>query len=117
MAAFALGVAAEVVTKLARGLTPDAGIMWGMAALALLANGSVCLVLWRRRADDINMRSAWLCSRNDVIANAGVMVAAAGVSVTASAWPDVSVGAAIAVLFGVSALGVVRQALARPRLA
>jgi Co/Zn/Cd efflux system component len=72
--------------------------------------------------DDINMRSAWLCSRNDVAANGGVLVAAAGVLVTAAAWPDVAMGVAIALLFGASASDVsvvhgisVRPACAQPR--
>jgi Co/Zn/Cd efflux system component len=80
----------------------------GLAALA--ANGLCLWLLWRRRADDINMRSAWLCSRNDVTANAGVLVAAAAVAATGSAWPDIAVGLAIAGLFTGSAVGVLREA-------
>jgi cation diffusion facilitator family transporter len=112
MAGFGLAVLAEVGTKLARGVTPNAHIMWTVAVVALLANASALAVLWRHRADDINMRSAWLCSRNDVIANAGVLTAALGVSLSGSAWPDILVGLAIATLFGLSAVGVIRQALA-----
>ena len=52
------GIVAEVVSKLARGLTPDAGIMWAVALAAPVANASVLALLWRHRADDINMRSA-----------------------------------------------------------
>jgi Co/Zn/Cd efflux system component len=115
MAGFAVGIVAEVVSKLARGLTPEPDIMWSVAGLALVANASVLWLLWRHRADDINMRSAWLCSRNDVIANGGVLLAALGVSFTASAWPDVAVGLAIAALFGWSALGVIRHALLVPQ--
>ena len=58
------------------------------------------------------MRSVWLCSRNDVMANGGVMLAALGVAVTGSPWPDIVVGLAIAALVGLSALVVIRQALA-----
>jgi Co/Zn/Cd efflux system component len=65
-----------------------------------------CELLWRCRGDNINMRSAWLCSRNDVVANAGVLLAAAGVAATGSVWPDVLVGLAIAALFTGSAVGV-----------
>jgi Co/Zn/Cd efflux system component len=57
----------------------------------------------------------WLCSRNDVIANGGVLLAALGVSLTGAAWPDILVGLAIAALFGVSAAGVIREALAVPQ--
>jgi Co/Zn/Cd efflux system component len=112
MAAFGACVFVEVVAKLARGLTPDASIMWTVALVALVANGSVLRLLWRHRGDDVNMRSAWLCSRNDVIANAGVLVAALGVGLTGSAWPDILIGLAIAALFVLSAVGVIRQALA-----
>ena len=112
MAGFGIGIAAEVASKLARGLTPEAGIMWAVALAALVANGSVLVLLWRHRADDINMRSAWLCSRNDVIANGGVLLAALGVARSGSAWPDILVGLAIAALFAASAAGVIRDALA-----
>ena len=112
MAGFGIGIAAEVASKLARGLTPEAGIMWAVALAALVANAYVLVRLWRHRADDINMRSAWLCSRNDVIANAGVLLAALGVGWSGSAWPDILVGLAIAALFASSAAGVIRDALA-----
>jgi cation diffusion facilitator family transporter len=111
MAAFAAGIAVEVAVKLARGVTPDGGMMSAVGALALIANASVLAVLWRHRADDINMRSAWLCSRNDVVGNAGVLVAAAAVMLSGSAWPDIVVGVAIAALFGTSAAGIIRAAL------
>jgi Co/Zn/Cd efflux system component len=68
--------------------------------------------LWRHRAEDVNMRSVWLCSRNDIIANASVLVAAAGVWVTATQWPDLIVGLGIAVLFLRSAVHVFRDAAA-----
>jgi Co/Zn/Cd efflux system component len=112
MAGFGIGVLAEVAAKLARGLTPEATIMSTVAFVALLANAAALLLLWRHRSDDINMRSVWLCSRNDVMANGGVMLAALGVAVTGSPWPDIVVGLAIAALVGLSALVVIRQALA-----
>ena len=89
-------------------MTPRVGV------LALAANASVLLVLWRRRDDDINMRSAWICSRNDVVANAAVLLAAAGVAVTRAAWPDIVVGLLIAALFVASAVDVVTQARREP---
>lgn len=73
---------------------------------ALAANGVCALLLWRCQRDDLNMRSAWLCSRNDVAANVGVLVAAAGVSLTGSAWPDIVTGLAIAAMFGSAAIDV-----------
>ena len=116
MAAFGVGVLIEVGTKLARGVTPEASIMWAIAFLALAANASVLVLLGRHRDDDINMRSVWLCSRNDVIANGGVLAAAAGVSLTGSAWPDIVVGLAIAALFASSAVSIIRQTLTVPQL-
>jgi Co/Zn/Cd efflux system component len=111
MAAFAAGIAVEVALKLARGVTPDGGVMSAVAAVALIANASVLACLWRHRADDLNMRSAWLCSRNDVVGNAAVLVAAAAVALSGSAWPDIVVGVAIAALFGTSGAGIIRKAL------
>jgi len=110
MAAFGVGVLVEVAFKLARGLVPAVELMSAIAVVALAANASVLVFLWRHRSDDINMRSAWLCSRNDVVANATVVLAAAGVALTGSAWPDILVGLAIAALFGASAVDVIRQA-------
>ena len=110
MAVFGLGVLAEAVLKIVRGIVPAAGLMGGIGLLALAANVVCLFLLWRRRADDINIRSAWLCSRNDVMANVGVLVAAGVVALTGSAWPDVTVGLLIAAMFVMSATSVVREA-------
>ena len=109
MAVFGTGILIEATLKVFRGVTPSADMMSGIGALALAANLSVLVFLWRHRADDINMRSAWLCSRNDVVANAAVIVAAAGVALTGSAWPDITVGLLIAAIFGASAVHVIRD--------
>lgn len=110
MGAFGLGVLAEAALKVAGGLVPGADVMGGVGLLAMGANAAVLALLWSHRADDLNMRSAWLCSRNDVTANLAVLVAAGGVAVTGSAWPDIAVGLGIAALFGGAALGVIRAA-------
>jgi Co/Zn/Cd efflux system component len=89
---------------------PSPELMVGVGLLALAANAGVLALLWRRRADDVNMRSAWLCSRNDVVANLGVLAAAVGVATTGSAWPDILVGLAIGGLFAGSAVEVFRAA-------
>jgi Co/Zn/Cd efflux system component len=81
-----------------------------VGVIALGANTVCLLLLSRHRADDINMRSAWLCSRNDVMANVSVLIAAAGVALTGSGWPDIVVGIAIALLFATSAIRVIRDA-------
>jgi Co/Zn/Cd efflux system component len=114
MAAFGVGVLAQVVTKLLHDLHPNADTMGVVGSLALAAN-TVCLVmLWRRRRDDVNMRSAWMCSLNDVAGNAGVIVAGAAVALTASGWPDILVGLMIAGMFCASATHIIRAAAARP---
>jgi Co/Zn/Cd efflux system component len=110
MAAFGAGILVEVATKLVRGVIPSAALMSGFGLLALAANTGVLMLLWRHRADDLNMRSVWLCSRNDVTANVGVLVAALGVGLTDSAWPDIVVGLAVAGLFVTSAAGVIGAA-------
>ena len=110
MAAFGVGVLVEVVLKLVEGLLPSAHLMEGIGLVALAANTTCLLLLSRHRADDVNMRSAWICSRNDVIANGGVLLAAIAVGLTGSAWPDIAMGLTIAAIFGTSAVGVIRQA-------
>ena len=111
MAIFAAGIAMEIILKLSRGVTPDGELMSGIALLALAANAAVLIFLWRHRSDDLNMRSAWLCSRNDVVANAAVLLAAGAVWLSGSPWPDIAVGVGIAGLFGSSAIAIIRQAL------
>jgi len=117
MAAFGLFVLGEAVWKLIHPQTPAFAAIGVVGLSALLAN-LVCLtLLWRHRAEDINMRSVWLCSRNDIIANVSVLIAAAGVWASGAAWPDIVVGVALAVLFLRSAGTVLREALAELRRA
>jgi len=111
MAAFGIGVLVQVVAKLLNGLHPHAETMGAIGLLALAANTACLVMLWRRRHDDVNMRSAWVCSLNDVAGNAGVIVASAAVALTASGWPDILVGLMIAGMFGASAVGIVRSAV------
>ena len=117
MAAFAIGILAQVALKLAHGLTPGVETMSVVGLVALIAN-FVCLrLLWRHRADDVNMRSAWVCSRNDVIGNLSVLVAAAAVWLSGSPWPDIIVGLLVAGVFGRSAVSVLADATRSYRLA
>lgn len=109
MAAFGVGVLAEAVLRLYAGVPPLAPAMAVIGTVALLANAFCFFLLWRHRADDINLRSTWLCSRNDLIANGAVLVAAALVAWSGSFWPDLIVGAAIAVLFLRTAASVLRE--------
>ncbi len=112
MALFALFVLGQGVYKLFNPMTPQFETIGLIALLALAAN-AVCLsLLWRHRADDVNMRSVWLCSRNDIIANTSVLFAALGVWLANSQWPDLVVGLGIALLFLRSAFHVFKDATA-----
>lgn len=111
MAAFGLGVLAEAILRVRAGLLPLAPAMAAIGTVALAANALCFLLLWRHRADDINLRSTWLCSRNDLIANGAVLMAAAMVATFGTFWPDLIVGVAIAVLFLRTASVVVRESL------
>jgi Co/Zn/Cd efflux system component len=83
----------------------------GIVGLLAFAANLFCLVrLWRPRGDDINMRSAWVCSRNDVVGNAGVLVAAALVALTGSPWPDVVIGLLVVAVFVHSVVWVIQEA-------
>ena len=94
---------------------PTAETMGLIGFLALLANLTSLLILMRWREGDSNVRSVWLCSRNDAIGNVAVMFAALGVWGTATGWPDLIVATIMAGLFLSSAFQIVRQALAERR--
>lgn len=90
---------------------PQAEVMGAIGFLALAANLTSVLLLLRYRDGDANVRSVWLCSRNDAIGNIAVVVAAGGVWATSTAWPDLVVAGIMASLFLWSATQIVRQAL------
>jgi len=119
MAAFGLFVVAEALHKVTLPVVPQAEAMGAIGLLALAVNGLCFALLWRHRGEDLNMRSVWLCSRNDIVANIAVLAAAGAVAWSGSRWPDIAVGLMIASLFLHSAYGVlteaVRQLRARPR--
>jgi cation diffusion facilitator family transporter len=117
MAGFGAMVLVQVGVSALFPEVPDFRWMAITGAVALAANGTCLLLLTRHRTDDLNMRSTWLCSRNDIIANAGVLVAAAGVFISGSRWPDLLVGLVITAIFMRSAIQVVRQAAAALRRA
>jgi Co/Zn/Cd efflux system component len=91
---------------------PKAEVMGGIGALALSANLASVLLLLRYKDGDANVRSVWLCSRNDAIGNVAVMAAALAVWGTATAWPDLFVAAIMAGVFLTSSIQILRQALA-----
>ena len=111
MTGFGLWVAGATIFHLLRGTVPDFTIMGSIGLLALAANVISAGLLIRHRDGDINMRSVWLCSRNDAIGNVAVMAAAAGVFATDTGWPDVGVAALMAALAFTASWQVTRQAL------
>ncbi len=106
---FVLGHAAWNATH---GVIPEAATMGVVGSLALVANLSVAVMLYAFRDGDANMRSVWLCSRNDAIGNIAVILAAAGVFGLGSAWPDLLVAVLMAVLGLTAARSVIAQARA-----
>ena len=107
---FAIGIAVNVATKIGSGVPPSSILMLAFGGIALAANLTCLRLLWRFRTQDVNMASTFECSRNDVISNVGVLVAAVLVAAFASPWPDVAIGSVMAVMFLRSALRVIRQA-------
>lgn len=112
MAAWVLG--STVYHTLILGL-PKAELMGGIGLLALATNLTSVLLLMRYKDGDANVRSVWLCSRNDAIGNVVVMIAALGVWGTATAWPDLAVAGIMAAIFLTSSAQILRQAWAEYR--
>ena len=115
MAAFGLWVAGTTIAHALSGTVPEAPIMGLIGALALAANLGVALLLYRWRDGDSNMRSVWICTRNDAIGNVAVLAAALGVFGSGSGWPDYLVAAIMSGLALVGAVQVTRAALAELR--
>jgi Co/Zn/Cd efflux system component len=115
MGLFGVFVFGQVVYKLLYPQLPTVETMGVVGALALTVNGACSALLRRHRAEDINMRSVWLCSRNDLVANVSVLLAAWAVWFTLSPWPDIAVGALTCALFLRSAFLVAREAGAELR--
>ena len=114
MGAFGLFILGKTGWAAIGGLPPEPSVMGAIAVLALFANGGVALMLYAFRNGDANMRSVWLCSRNDAIGNIAVMVAAAGVFGTGTGWPDLAVAllmGGLALSSGISVIGHARQEL------
>ena len=111
MTLFGVFVLGEVGYKLLYPAIPQFETIGLIGLLALTANAGCLLLLWQHRTEDINMRSVWLCSRNDILANVLVLLAAIGIWATNSQWPDLLVGLSIAVIFLRSAFHIIRDAL------
>lgn len=110
MLVFGVGVLIAAIWHLLSGQVPDAPTMGLVGTLALLANAGVAGLLYAYREGDSNMRSVWLCSRNDALGNIAVLFAALGVFGTGSAWPDLLVASLMAGLAVTSSYQVMRHA-------
>lgn len=106
-----LAVLAQVAWHAVSPLAPVGPAIMIVAAIAMLANGVCAALLLRFRHEDINMRAVWLCTRNDALGNAGTILAGALVILLHSKWPDLIVGAVLAVLFIHTATRVGREAV------
>ncbi|WP_148714614.1 cation transporter [Chitinolyticbacter meiyuanensis] len=110
MAVFGVAVLGSAIWHAAAGEVPSAPVMGAVGTLALAANLGVALLLYAHRNGDSNMRSVWLCTRNDALGNLAVLLAALGVFGTGTAWPDLAVAGIMALLALSAAFQVLRQA-------
>lgn len=110
LALIAIAVLGMTALRVLDGSPPEAGTMGLVGFMALAANAASVLILLRWRDGDSNVRSVWLCSRNDAIGNVGVILAGGLVALTGSAWPDLVVAVLLASLFLKSASAITLQA-------
>jgi len=115
MGLFGLWVIGTVLWNAAHGTLPSAATMGAIGVAAFAANAVSFALLWAYRSGDANMRSAWICTRNDAIGNLAVLLAALGVFGTGTGWPDLIVAAIMAGLALQGAVIVMRHALAEIR--
>lgn len=113
----ACGVAGQIIYKLFVPAVPVFEVMGAFALLGLAANSACLFLLSRHRADDVNMSSVWECSRNDVVSNVAVIVAAGAVWATASGWPDLVIAIGLVAFLMRSAIGVITESLGDLRAA
>jgi Co/Zn/Cd efflux system component len=110
MGGFGIVVLGKTLWNLNAGVPPEPATMGAVGLLALAVNAGVALMLYRFRTGDANMRSVWICSRNDALGNLAVMFAALGVFGTGAAWPDLLVATIMAALALSGAATVLKQA-------
>lgn len=108
---FGIAVMIEIADKIVNGVPPSSTLMLAFGSVALAANLTCLALLWRFRSENVNMSSAFECSRNDVASNVGVLVAAGLVAMTGAAWPDIVIGGVIAIIFLRSAWRVLAEAI------
>jgi Co/Zn/Cd efflux system component len=116
MGAFGLWVVGTIIWHAVHGTLPSAFTMSTVGLAALVANAASFGLLWAHRYGDANMRSAWICTRNDVLGNVAVLFAAIGVFGTGTGWPDIIVAAIMAALALQGSGTVVRQSISELRL-
>lgn len=107
----AAAVIGQIIWKLINPVLPSYEVMSIFSLAGLAANGACLWLLWQHRAEDINMSSVYECSRNDIASNSSVLIAAAGVWLFHSGWPDIVVASLLAALLLRSSIRVVRSAL------
>ena len=112
LAFIAIIILASSLYRFLGDTVPAAETMGIVGFLALLANLTSLLILMRWRDGDSNVRSVWLCSRNDAIGNVGVIIAGIVVAITGAAWPDLVVAILLATLFLRSSVSIISQARA-----
>jgi Co/Zn/Cd efflux system component len=115
MGLFGFWIVGTVVWQAVHGTLPSAFAMGAVGFAALAANAASFGLLWAYRGGDANMRSAWICTRNDVLGNLAVLIAALGVFGTGTGWPDIIVAAIMAALALQGAAVVVRQSMTELR--
>jgi len=112
MGVLGLWIFARTYVNAQDAIVPLAGVMGTVGLVALIANVVSALLLYKYRSGDSNMRSIWLCSRNDAIGNIAIMIAASGVFAMNSGWPDFIVAILMATLSTVASFQIIRQASA-----
>ncbi len=111
----ALAVAAQILYKLIVPGVPLFEVMGTFSLIGLAANSLCLFLLWRHRHEDVNMSSVWECSRNDIVSNLSVFVAAGAVWLTGSGWPDIAVATILVLFLWRSAIRVIKSALTELR--
>lgn len=116
MALLGILILSQAVFKMLHPSLPVAEAMGLFGGMAMMANLTCLALLWKSKTDDLNMNSVWLCSRNDFLANSGVLASAVAVKLTHSGWPDILIGLAIAAVILKSSIGVIHRAYSRLQL-
>jgi Co/Zn/Cd efflux system component len=110
MAGLGAGVLLDALARATSGTVPASHVVGAVGMLALAGNAACFAILYAHRGDSLNLRSTWLCSRNDLVANVAVILSAAAVAMTGRNWPDVLVGGGVAVLWMRTSMRVLREA-------